>query len=84
MFKLYESGLRISPILQELANKKKSEELHPTAKKSSLVTKCILGLFTILSTVKNDAMHTPLPSTATHYQRLVHRFHEANELFDGT
>ena len=48
------------------------------------MTKCILGLFTILSTVKNDAMHTPLPNTATNYQRLVHRFHEANELFDGT
>ena len=41
-------------------------------------------MFTILSTVKNDAMHTPLPSTATNYQRLVHHFLEANELFDGT
>ena len=65
MVNLYESGLRISPRLQELAAKKRSEELHPAAKKSSFVTKCILGLFTIFSTVESDAIHVPLPSTAT-------------------
>ena len=57
---LYESGLRRLPRLQELAEKKRSEEPHPAAVKSSFVTNCILGLFTILSTVKNDAKQNPL------------------------
>ena len=33
---------------------------------------------------QKSAIHTPLPSTSTNYQRLVHHFHEANDLFDGT
>ena len=69
MVNLYESGLIISPRFQELAEKKRSEEPHPEAVKSSFVTKCILGLFTILSTVKNDYKQNTLSSASTHEQQ---------------
>ena len=69
MVNIYESGLVISPRLQELAEKKWSEEPHPAAVKSSFVTKCILGLFNILSTVKNDAKRNPLSNASAHEQQ---------------
>ena len=84
---LAESGLRRSPRLQE-QQKKKAEEAHPKIGKNKSVfsTKRILGLFTVLSTICADATsnHIQLHKNATRYEKLVNRFHEANELFDGT
>ena len=79
---LAESGLRHSPRLQE-QQKKKAEEGHPKIGKNKSVfsTKQILGLFTILSTICAAATsnHIQLHENATRYEKLVNRFHEANE-----
>ena len=87
MINLSASGLRRSQRIKDLDVKKKAEESHPTSKfKSAFSSKRILGLFTILSTVTSNitspiiAVH----NNATQQEKLINRFHEANELFDGT
>eukprot|EP00956_Cyclotella_meneghiniana_P015821 scaffold24563_cov43-Cyclotella_meneghiniana.AAC.9 len=75
---------------------KAAEERHPSAsngsssappRRSFFTRSVIVGLFTIIAsvcmscTVKNCSTPT---NSASRYERLVHRFHEANELFDGT
>ncbi len=83
---LSETGLRRSERLRKINEKKNQEVRHPSKKKAAFSTKRVLGLFTVLSTVAThmSSFHSPIHPNATKYEKLVHRFHEANELFDGT
>ena len=86
MINLSESGLRRSERLRALREKKKQEAEHPPKNKSAFATQKVLGLFSVLSTVCLT-MTSPtirLHEDATTYDKLVNRFHEANELFDGS
>ncbi len=85
MANLSESGLRRSERIRKLNALKSKEAQHPK-KKSAFTTKRILGFFPVLSTVAASlsAHHIPIHENATKYEKLVHRFHEANKLYDGT
>ena len=72
---------------------KEMEERHPLNSSSSLKPqksfvsrKVMTGLFTVISSVclRTESRIIELPPNATRYDRLVNRFHESNELFDGT
>ena len=95
MINLAESGLRRSERIRQLREMKAAEERHPSAsngsssappRRSFFTRSVIVGLFTIIASVCMSAQSriVPLPPSASRYERLVHRFHEANELFDGT
>ncbi len=85
MANLSESRLRQLERIQKLNALKVKEAQHPK-KKSAFVTKKILGLYIVLSTVAShlSSHYIPIHENATSYEKLVHRFHEANQLYDGT
>ena len=81
---LHEAGLRRSPRLQELEAKKSNKKAHVTwATKATRV----ISLFTLYSFVTDVKINMPAYNTspsATLAERAVCRFHQVNELYDGT
>ena len=82
---LHEAGLRRSPRLKELEGKKKSnEKAHVTW--ASNVTK-VVTLLSIFSFVSDASITLPsysISPDASLAEKMVSRFHEVNELYDGT
>ena len=61
------------------------ETKHPK-KKTAFATRIILRLFTVCSMVSAhlSSHHILTHKNAKKYKKLVHQFHEANQLYDGT
>ena len=82
---LYEAGLRHSPHLNENAtNNGIKQEAHVTFGATLLKT---VSLFTLLYNVKDSLTSMPsysIKPNASFTARTMHRFHELNELYDGT
>ena len=63
---------------------KKTEESHPK-KRNPFTAKILLAFYTVISTVctkYTSRVMKPKPDTTT-YDKLINRFHEDNELYDG-
>ena len=81
-----ENGLRRSPRLiekrgRESAMKKKAHVTFGTA----AATKVVFGLYSMFAMASNLTMpHHPINKDATFTERCMNRFHEVNELYDGT
>jgi hypothetical protein len=85
-----ENGLRRSPRLLE-QEKRKREEAHPKKVKAHVTfgtaaaTKVVFGLFSLFAMTSNLTMPKHRINTdATFTQHCMNRFHEVNELYDGT
>jgi hypothetical protein len=82
---LHEAGLRRSPRLKELEGKRKSgEKVHVTW--ASGITK-VVTLLSIFSFMSDKCVMLPsyvISPDATLAEKAVSRFHEVNELYDGT
>ena len=89
---LYESGLRRSPRLTELRKAEQSTAGQSKAKKrkahvpyGTRVSKKVLGLLTIISLASEISLpKVQVSSNATLSDRIIKRFEEANEHYDGT
>ena len=82
---ILQSGLRLSERIGKFQNAKEVEESHPK-KRNSFTAKILIYFYTVLSTVCTEftsRVMEPKPD-ATTYDKLINRFHEANELYDGT
>jgi hypothetical protein len=82
---LHKAGLRQSPRLKELAEKKATNEKAHVTWASNLSQ--VIMLFTLYSLVSN--IKFPMPSytvspQATFAEHAATRFHEVNKLYDGT
>ena len=85
-----ENGLRRSPRLLE-QEKRKREEAHPKKRKAHVTfgtaaaTKVVFGLFSLFAMASNLTMPKhQINKDATFTEHCVNRFHEVNELYDGT
>ncbi|KAL7524874.1 hypothetical protein ACHAXR_002639, partial [Thalassiosira sp. AJA248-18] len=85
-----ENGLRRSPRLLEL-EKRKREEAHPKKVKAHVTfgtaaaTKVVFGLFSLFAMTSNLTLPKHrINKDATFTQHCMNRFHEVNELYDGT
>ena len=84
---LYESGLRRSPRLTELreAEQSKAKKQKAHVPYGTRLSKKVLGLLTIISLVSEISLpKVQVSSNATLTDRIVRRFEEANEHYDGT
>ena len=80
-----QSGLRRSERIQKFKNSKEAEESH-AKNRNAFTAKKLIAFYTVISTVFNQftsRVMDPKPD-ATTYDKSINRFHEANELYDGT
>ncbi len=81
---LHEAGLRRSPRLQELEAKKTITKAHVTWATKATRAISLFTLFSLNTDVKINMPVYNISPTATLAKRAVCRFHEVNELYDGT
>ena len=82
---IFQSGLRRSERIWKSQDAKKTEESHPK-KRNPFTAKILLAFYTVISTVCTQYTSRVMETKpgATTYDKLINRFHEANELYDGT
>lgn len=87
---LHENGLRRSERIKNLNKKKANADGNTTRQKAHRVFGTVSrrmaqlgGLFALFTTTMHMPSH-PLPPNSSFTAKLVNRFHECNELFDGT
>ena len=83
----YENGLRRSPRIRELQQKEEAarkRKAHVTFG-TSAATRLIFGLYSLIALTSNITMpkYRTVPN-ATFTEQVMNRFHEVNELYDGT
>ena len=82
---LHEAGLRRSPRLKELEGKKKSnEKAHVTWASSVTKVVTLLSIFSFVSDTRVTLPSYNIAPDATLAEKMISRFHEVNELYDGT
>jgi hypothetical protein len=81
---LHEAGLHRSPRLQELEAKKSTKKAHVTWATKATRVISLFTLYSLVTDVKIDMPAYNISPSATLAERAVCRFHEANELYDGT
>ena len=82
---LLQNVLSCSERIRKSHNAKEAEESHPK-ERNSFNAKRLLAFYTVLSAVWNQYISRfmyPKPDVTT-YDKLINRFYEANELYDGT
>ena len=82
---LHEAGLRRSPRLKELEGKRKStEKAHVTWASSVTKVVTLLSIFSFVSDTRVTLPAYNIAPDATLAEKMVSRFPEVNELYDGT
>ena len=82
----HENGMHRSPRLREQRENEDSQKLKAhTTFGTSAVTKVALGLFFLVALATNIKMpEHRTNSSSTFAEQVMNRFHEINELYDGT
>ena len=81
---LHEAGLRRSPCLQELEAKKSNKKAHVTWATKATRVISLFTLYSLVTDIKIDMPAYNISPSATLAECVVCRFHEVNELYDGT
>ena len=81
---LHEAGLRQSPCLQELEAKKSNKKAHITWATKATRVISLFTLYSLVTDIKIDMPAYNISPSATLAECVVCRFHEVNELYDGT
>jgi hypothetical protein len=81
---LHEAGLRRSPRIKDLEAKKSTQKAHVTWATKATWVISLFTLYSLVSDIKIDMPAYNISPTATLADRAVCRFHEVNELYDGT
>ena len=81
---LHEAGLRRSPRIKDLEAKKSTQKAHVTWATKATRVISLFTLYSLVSDIKIDMPAYNISPTATLANRAVCRFHEVNELYNGT